>query len=153
MIAIGLPGAGKSTWFEKQGIRPLSSDGLRILLADDVDEQRYQDDIFRALRFLLRVRLELGRPVTYIDATNLLRHLREPFLQIAGEHGCAGEAIYFQVPTVVCEARNAARDRRVPGDVMAAMAAQFEPPTFDEGFQRIVKIGPDGETFSDHMAP
>ena len=149
VIAIGLPGSGKSTWFDKQGIAPLSSDGLRILLADDVDEQRYQDDIFRALRFLLHVRLELGRPATYIDATNFLRHLREPFLRIVREHGCAAEAIYFQVPAAVCRERNAARHRRVPTDVMDAMAAQLEPPSFDEGFRRIVTVGPDGETVSD----
>ena len=149
VIAIGLPGSGKSTWFAAQGITPLSSDSLRLLLADDVDEQRYQDDIFRALRFLLGVRLDLGRPVTYIDATNLRREHREPFLQLAREHGCSVQATYFQVPAAVCRARNTARNRRVPTDVMEAMAAGLEPPSFEEGFQRIVTVGPDGETLSD----
>jgi predicted kinase len=46
VLAIGLPGSGKSSWFKRHDIRPLSSDLLRELLFDDAQEQRFQDLVF-----------------------------------------------------------------------------------------------------------
>src|SRR6185437_4108772 len=43
VLAIGLPGSGKSSWFKRHNITPLSSDMLRALLFDDPTEQRFQD--------------------------------------------------------------------------------------------------------------
>ncbi|MDA1314510.1 MAG: AAA family ATPase [Acidobacteria bacterium] len=150
VLAIGLPGAGKSTWFHKQGITPLSSDHLRFLLADDEDEQGFQAEIFRTLRFLLDMRVKMGRPVSYIDATNLVIEQRQPFLDQARELDVAMEAIFFDVPLDVCLKRNSGRQRRVPQDVMQAMAEALEPPTIEEGFSKITVIGVRGETLSEH---
>ena len=49
VVAVGLPGSGKSSWFQKRGITPLSSDQLRLLLADDENEQRFQIEVFPGL--------------------------------------------------------------------------------------------------------
>src|SRR5690242_17271346 len=71
VLAIGLPGSGKTTWFKRRGVTPLSSDLLRSLLFDDIGEQRHQSLVFSTLRQLLRARLIARMPWNYVDATNL----------------------------------------------------------------------------------
>ncbi len=140
VLAIGLPGSGKSSWFKRHNIRPLSSDLLRELLFDDAQEQRFQDLVFSNLRSMLKARLVARRPVNYVDATNLTPHDRHSWIKLAKDYGYDVQGVYFDVPLEVCLERNQRRDRVVAEDIMRKMAAKLRAPTFDEGFSKITVV-------------
>ena len=140
VLSIGLPGSGKSTWFKRHSILPLSSDMVRILLFDDVTEQRYQDLVFSTLRSMLRARLLARRPWNYVDATNLSPHERRSWIKLANDFGYEAHAVFFDVPPEVCIERNRRRERNVPEDVMLRMAGKLRPPKFEEGFAKITVV-------------
>jgi predicted kinase len=140
VLAIGLPGSGKTTWFGRRGITPLSSDLLRNILFDDVEEQRYQGLVFSTLRSLLRARLIARMPWNYVDATNLSVHERRQWIKMAKSFGYEVQAVFFDVPLEVCLERNRARDRSVSEDAMRKMAEKLKPPVFEEGFAKITVV-------------
>jgi predicted kinase len=140
VLAIGLPGSGKSSWFKRHKISPLSSDLMRALLFDDPTEQRFQDLVFSNLRSMLKARLIARRPMNYVDATNLTPHERHSWIKLAKDYGYEVQAVLFDVPLEVCLERNQRRERVVAEDVMRRMSAKLRAPTFDEGFSKITVV-------------
>jgi len=140
VLAIGLPGSGKSSWFKRHNITPLSSDMLRALLFDDPTEQRFQDLIFSNLRSMLKARLIARRPLNYVDATNLTPHERQSWIKLGQDYGYEVQAVFFDVPLEVCLERNHKRERTVADDVMRRMSAKLKAPTFEEGFSKITVV-------------
>lgn len=140
VVLVGLPGSGKSTYLERLGVTALSSDAVRGLIADDPTDQTIHRRVFAVLRYLLRHRLEIGRPVTYIDATHLTPWERRPYIRLGQLYGCRVEALFFDVPVEVCRERNRRRDRVVPDEVLDRMAAKLVPPTVEEGFDQVTVI-------------
>lgn len=140
VLAIGLPGSGKTTWYKRRGVTPLSSDLLRTLLFDDITEQRYQGLVFSTLRSLLRARLIAKMPWNYVDATNLSPHERKQWIKMAKSFGYEVQAVFFDVPLAVCMERNSKRERVVTDEVMQKMAERLRPPTFKEGFEKITVV-------------
>jgi predicted kinase len=140
VLAIGLPGSGKSSWFKRHNVVPLSSDLVRSLLFDDVREQRFQDLVFSNLRSMLKARLIAKRPMNYVDATNLTPQERQHWIKLAKDYNYEVHAVFFDVPLEVCLERHQRRDRVVPEDVMRRMAAKLKQPTFEEGFAKITVV-------------
>jgi predicted kinase len=137
---VGLPGSGKSTYLDKLGVKALSSDAVRMLLADDDTDQTIHERVFATLRYLLRHRIAIGREVSYVDATHLTPAERRPYLLIGERYDCPVEALFFDVPVEVCKQRNVRRGRVVPEEAIDEMAARLVPPTPAEGFSRVCII-------------
>ena len=140
VLAIGLPGSGKSSWFKRHNVVPLSSDMVRSLLFDDVREQRFQDLVFSNLRSMLKARLIAKRPMNYVDATNLTPQERQHWIKLAKDYNYEVHAVFFDVPLEVCIERHQRRDRVIPEDIMRRMAAKFKAPSFAEGFAKITVV-------------
>jgi predicted kinase len=140
VVLVGLPGSGKSTWVASQGYTALSSDEIRLWLADDPAIQTIHRRVFATVRYLLRHRLELRRPFTFIDATNLTPKERRPYVKIAELNDCEAEAVFFDTPVEVCIERNRMRERMVPPEAIYDMAGRLVPPHVAEGFGRITIV-------------
>ena len=141
VVLVGLPASGKSTWIAEQGGVAISSDELRRWLRDDSTDQSIHGLVFRLMRDFVRMRISLGAPVTYVDATNLTRKHRRPFVKIAEHMGCVCEAVFFDVPLEECLRRNEGRVRKVPAEAIRAMAERLQMPSESEGFRVVTLIG------------
>jgi predicted kinase len=144
VVLVGLPGSGKSTWAKHQGVAVISSDGMRFLLADDENDQTIHADVFATVRYVLRRRLMLRRPLTIIDATNLSRRERRPYIKTAQLYDCQVEAMFFDTPVEVCKERNRSRGRVVPDEIIDIMVGRLTAPAVDEGFDVVMALRPGG---------
>ncbi|MGH9611797.1 MAG: AAA family ATPase [Bryobacteraceae bacterium] len=142
IILSGLPGSGKSTWLAENRLPSISSDEIRHLLADDATDQTIHARVFATIRYLLKHRIEIGRPVTYVDATHITPQERRPYIELTESCGCEIDALYFDVPLEVCLERNRARARLVPEEAIRDMALRLLRPSVDEGFSRVAVVTP-----------
>jgi predicted kinase len=140
ILLVGLPGSGKSTWATREKLPVLSSDELRRTLADDPTDQSIHARVFSVLRLLIKHRLELKRPITCIDATNLTPKERRPYIALARRHGASVEAIFFDTPIPECQRRNRLRKRVVPREAIETMARKLVVPSTREGFSKVTTL-------------
>lgn len=151
LLLIGLPGSGKSTIAQLlQALSPdmglISTDQIRADLFGDAAIQGPWPLIWQAVevqfqKAVLHIQQERQSGVIY-DATNAARRQRRRVIALAQQVGFTEiTGLWFDTPLPLCLARNQARSRQVPVEIIAKMERQLQgaPPDLDEGFDRILQ--------------
>lgn len=130
VVLCGLAGSGKSTWRREHLAAThvvVSKDLMRSRSGKEARQQRE-----------IRAALGAGRAVV-VDNTNLTREVRAALLALAREFGVPARAVVVHVPVELALERNAQREgpARVPDGIVRQMAALWEEPVVDEGFDSV----------------
>lgn len=145
IVMVGAPGSGKSTFVEKyKSTHPemefLSSDALRAVFGKNENDQTVSAQVFRHMENQVDQLLHSNKDVC-IDATNMHRKARKPWVDLAKKHGARLEAYVFIVDKDILIARNKKRGaeggRDVPADVIERMLNNYVAPSKEEGFDAV----------------
>ena len=142
VVLVGVSSSGKSTWARKHFLptETVSSDHCRGLVSDDENNQGVSPEAFRVLNLIVEERLRLGR-LTVVDATNVKKEARQPFIELAKKYHVLPVAVAFKISERVGAERNTQRnDRRLPPYVLQQQAMNFRRSLGhlkDEGFAQV----------------
>jgi protein phosphatase len=144
VLLIGAAGSGKSTFAEHHfaAHQIVSSDRLRLAVSDREDDQSATPDAFALARTLVRMRLGRGL-VTVVDATNVQHRARRTLIALAARYARPAVAIVFDLPEELVLARNAARSRTVPVEVVRRQLQDLRGSAEklkDEGFASVTRL-------------
>lgn len=136
VILVGLPGAGKTTFY-KQRFGSTHAHISKDLLSRGRPTQDRQ-------AAQLRAALAAGRSAV-VDNTNVTRAERAAIITIARAMGARVVGYFLEITTRQAVARNDRRSGRekVPKVAIFTRAKQLDPPTIDEGFDElhVIRVG------------
>ncbi len=121
---VGIPGCGKSTYvkYHFPGYVRVNLDTLRTRAREA-----------RAIESALSE----GRNVV-VDNTDVTREIRKRYFDFAKRFGASIRAVYLKCSFETARNRNMQREEgRVPEVAIRSMAKKLEPPTTEEGFERV----------------
>jgi predicted kinase len=138
VLLVGLPGAGKSTFFRQR----FASTHVQV----SKDVLRASGRSPAAQSGLVRDALAAGRSVV-VDNTNATLGERAPLVAEGRRHGARVVVYRFEASVRDCIVRNAGRQgpSRIADVAIFAAAKRMVPPTFSEGFDAIYVVRPLGD--------
>ncbi len=143
ILTVGNVGSGKSTWSRElcdiNKYIYLNADTLRGIITGDESDQTANGQVFRNLKLFFLYLLKTKHNIL-IDNLNYNQSNRRFWIENAKLNDYLVRAVVFRTPVGVCWARNAARERIVPRDVLEKVINNWEEPTTKEGFDSIQEI-------------
>lgn len=148
-INVGAPGSGKSTYAAKfvagkalkDAALPLNArpESVVILNADEIRgfygtsemDQSVSFETFQFIGFAAEMLFRQGFSVL-VDVTSKNKQSRSKLIELARKYNARTVAFVFDTPLAVCQARNAARSRVVPPDVVERIFREIQPPVMGE---------------------
>jgi predicted kinase len=133
IILIGLPGAGKTSFYRRQFAETHLHVSKDLWPGSSNREERQQK--------LVTQSLESGRSIV-VDNTNPSLADRAQIIRVARNFGARVIGYYFDVTTRVAIARNAERQgrARVPDVAIFTTAKRLARPVFAEGFDALYRV-------------
>ncbi len=145
-VPIGIPGSGKSTYYETLGshVTHVSPDNHLYRNGTYATSPQRRKEAWRQAFTVVEGAIARGEDV-YFDATNLTVKARQRLLWMArhARHAYRVVGLHFVVPFDVCEERNRQRpaNRRPTLEAMQDMERSLEVPDLREGFTDIRRVG------------
>jgi predicted kinase len=145
-ILVGVPGSGKSTWFEKNKTAttaPVSTDNI-IEFLGGLYGFTYNEIFSETIRFADMVMVkrmiwnaEQGNDLV-IDRTNMSAKARQQFIKKLSKYGYEFECVVFPTPEPEEWKRRLNRPgKTIPQEAIDRMVTSYEEPTEAEGFSKI----------------
>jgi predicted kinase len=143
VILVGLPGAGKTSFFRDR------FEATHVHISKDRLRNR-RDKQARQLA-LIDEALAAGRSVV-VDNVNAAVADRAALLEAGRRHGARMSCYLLATDVGECLRRNRERvgRERVPNVAIAAAAKRYQPPTRSEGFDRLMEVRADTQRFEVH---
>ena len=161
-LTIGLPGSGKSTWSRKfaqenENVVIINRDAFRTMIKDNYTFNfRYEPFIKNSTNRAIEQALEYGLDVI-VDETHIkaarrieivetIRNFENSYGLINTEYGKTNIVYMWftenenNIEYRMKESRGYDRDKWV--QVIEGMKKSFEPPTENEGYDKLVKLNP-----------
>lgn len=141
IVCVGLPGAGKSTFFQTH----FAGVGSIIRCSQDVLKSRQ--------RVIAAVDAALQRgDAVFVDRTNVDKTQRAHWVKLAKKHGARCVALEFRTPADLCAQRCEGRENHEGGldrrnrecrRIVRMMSSEFRPIRQNEGFDNIFCVDED----------
>jgi len=133
VILVGLPAAGKSTFYRERFAATHVHVSKDLLKGAGRPARRQEALIADALAG--------GRDVV-VDNTNAAVKDRAPLIALARAHGARVVAYSFPATAAECFARNRLREgpARVPDAAIFIIRKRLQPPTLDEGLDALYEV-------------
>ena len=133
VILIGLPASGKSTFYRERFAATHDHVGKDVMRHNRRPQRRQEQVVAAALGE--------GRSVV-VDNTNPAVAIRAPLIALAHANGADVVGYFFRTDAADALRRNRAREgrQRVPDVAIFAARKELEPPTYEEGFDRLFEV-------------